>query len=137
MSDILSVFVVHDDPISNFLTTKVIEKSKVETEVQVFEEALGLINNLKDHKVDFPDLIFIDLNMPKINGWQFIELFNELDFEDAEKVDLVILSSSNNTDDILRASKLSQVKKYITKPLTIAVMQSLCHEIKSPIAHFE
>ena len=129
MSERLKVIILDDDPISNFLTKKVIEKSNVATDVIVFQEPTELLTGLAENKVAYPDIIFVDLNMPKVNGWQFIDLFNEIDTNETEKVNLIILSSSSNCDDIERAGNISRVKDYIIKPLTIDVMESLCQSI--------
>ncbi len=129
MSERLKVIILDDDPISNFLTKKVIEKSNVATDVIVFQEPTELLTGLAENKVAYPDIIFVDLNMPKVNGWQFIDLFNEIDTNETEKVNLIILSSSSNCEDIERAGNISRVKDYIIKPLTIDVMESLCQSI--------
>ena len=74
--------------------------------------------------------------MPKVNGWQFIDLFNEIDTNETEKVNLIILSSSSNCEDIERAGNISRVKDYIIKPLTIDVMESLCQSINENAPRF-
>ena len=129
MSERLKVIILDDDPISNFLTKKVIEKSNVATDVIVFQEPTELLTGLAENKLDYPDIIFVDLNMPKVDGWQFIDLFNKIDTNETEKVNLIILSSSSNCEDIERAGNISRVKDYIIKPLTIDVMESLCQSI--------
>ena len=136
MSERLKVIILDDDPISNFLTKKVIEKSHVATNVVVFQEPTELLTGLAENKVAYPDIIFIDLNMPKVNGWQFIDLFNEIDTNETEKVNLIILSSSSNWEDIEMAGNISRVKDYIIKPLTIDVMESLCQSINENAPRF-
>ena len=131
MSERLKVIILDDDPISNFLTKKVIEKSNVATDVIVFQEPTELLTGLAENKVAYPDIIFVDLNMPKVNGWQFIDLFNEIDTNETEKVNLIILSFFPIilSGPIERAGNISRVKDYIIKPLTIDVMESLCQSI--------
>jgi len=105
----LKIFLVDDQKISNFITRKIIELSKVSCEVTAFEKpkiAFPLV--LKEQ----PDLIFLDLNMPEMSGWDFLEEMKK----NKHTSKVVILSSSTSNLDINRASEYAQVISYQTKP---------------------
>ena len=107
----LRVVLIDDDPISTFVTEKLIEKN-VHEPVQFFKftsakEALGKLVELR------PNYLFLDLNMPEMNGWDFLDSLNG----ESVGTDIYILSSSVDERDINRASTYSLVKDYLSKPL--------------------
>jgi len=70
-------------------------------------------------ELDFPNILFLDLAMPKMNGWVFLGAFNKIDFQNtnAQQIRIVVLSSSVNPIDIEKANSHSLVERYIVKPL--------------------
>ncbi len=107
----LRVVLIDDDPISTFVTEKLIEKN-VEEPVQFFKftnarKALRELYKLR------PNYLFLDLNMPEMNGWDFLDSLNG----ESEGTEIYILSSSVDERDINRASTYSMVKDYLSKPL--------------------
>ena len=65
-----------------------------------------------------PDLIYLDINMPLMNGWEFLVAYEKLDEILQSGTIIIMLSSSGNLEDITRAMAFSCVSDYITKPLT-------------------
>ena len=123
----LKLLLIDDDPISNFLTKKVVEKANINADIIIYDNAanaLSLFENFIDIN-EIPDAIFLDLNMPIMNGWEFIEDFSRLDDEVIAKVSLFILSASDNHYDISTAARYSFIKKYISKPIAIKEVESL------------
>jgi response regulator of citrate/malate metabolism len=107
----LRVVLIDDDPISIFVTEKLITKN-VQAPIQFFKFqsaklALKEIYSLK------PNFLFLDLNMPDMNGWDFLDNFNE----ELIEAKVYILSSSIDERDIRRASTYKVVKDYLAKPL--------------------
>ncbi|WP_082815670.1 response regulator [Flavobacterium chilense] len=112
---------VDDDDIFVFLTTKIIEQTNLVDLIKVFGNGLDAINFLKENKnnVDaLPDIILLDLSMPIMNGWQFLEEYNKLNPTIGKKITIYICSSSISPDDITRAKTISEVSDYIIKPIT-------------------
>ena len=121
MTTLKTLTIVDDDDIFVFLTTKIIEQTNLVDLIKVFGNGLDAINFLKENKnnVDaLPDIILLDLNMPIMNGWQFLEKYNKLNPTIGKKITIYICSSSISPDDITRAKTISEVSDYIIKPIT-------------------
>ena len=112
-----NVLLVDDDKISNFINSKVLSRTGIVKELHTAmngKEALDHIN--KSGTKWSPDVIFVDLNMPVMDGFQFIEAFSKLDHSKTDKVKLVIVTSSEDPEDMARARSLG-VKDYLVKPM--------------------
>ncbi len=118
MKKIKLVCIIEDDPIHLFITKKNIELSNLVENIITFKNGKEAYFELEKKKLDgkqLPQIIFLDLNMPVWDGWQFLNEFIKLDTKN--KINIYILSSSNNEDDIERAKKYNQVNKYYIKPI--------------------
>ena len=121
MTTLKTLTIVDDDDIFVFQTTKIIEQTNLVDLIKVFGNGLDAINFLKENKnnVDaLPDIILLDLSMPIMNGWQFLEEYNKLNPTIGKKITIYICSSSISPDDITRAKTISEVSDYIIKPIT-------------------
>lgn len=121
MTTLKTLTIVDDDDIFVFLTTKIIEQTNLVDLIKGFGNGLDAINFLKENKnnVDaLPDIILLDLSMPIMNGWQFLEEYNKLNPTIGKKITIYICSSSISPDDITRAKTISEVSDYIIKPIT-------------------
>lgn len=122
--------VVDDDPISCFINQKIIELTNITKHVKIVHngaEAIKFIHNsIAESSEDLvlPDLIFLDLNMPIMNGFEFLTIFQDLPSEYRNEVKIVILTSSNSIADRDRAKGFN-VARYINKPLTMESARSL------------
>ncbi len=113
------VLLVDDDKICNFITEATINRLGVAEEIHAVlngKEALEYINNILAGNRLLPDVIFLDLNMPLMNGFQFIESFKELEFPGKDSVMIVVLTSSENPEDIVKVKRLG-ISHYLTKPI--------------------
>ena len=114
----IKVMLVDDQKMANFITRKLIEVTGFSTEVVDYtapQEALLDISNTN------PDLIFLDLNMPEVNGWQFLEVLTEKQ----NQTQVVIVTSSTSIHDKEKAQKYAQVIDFLEKPLTKNTILSL------------
>ena len=94
MTTLKTLTLVDDDDIFVFLTTKIIEQTNLVDLIKVFGNGLDAINFLKENKnnVDaLPDIILLDLSMPIMNGWQFLEEYNKLNPTIGKKITIYIL----------------------------------------------
>ena len=106
--------IVDDSTADQFIAKHVIKTFDPEIEIlQAYDgrEALDMLNTLKEGA---PDVIFLDINMPRMNGHEFLEEYNKTDNMNAV---IVMLTSSNQVTDKERACKFDCVKNYIEKPL--------------------
>jgi len=128
MSPNKSLTLVDDDEVFVFLTKKLIEQAKVVHLLNVFENGLDALNFLRDNKnnVDLlPEIILLDLSMPILNGWQFLEEYAKLYPTFGKKIIIYVCSSSISSDDINRAKSINEVSDYVIKPITIDKLREL------------
>lgn len=114
------VYLIDDDDIFVFLTKKTILKVTANVEVEVFSDGLQAIThlkNVKDQPELLPDVIFLDLNMPVMDGWEFLAEYQELYASFARKNELYIVSSSISPHEMERSKNISAVSEFIIKPL--------------------
>ena len=124
---IQKIVLIDDDWDCLFLQKRTILRSGLVSEVAVAksgEEALDLIRNSES----LPEIVFLDINMPSMDGWEFLdELMSEKDEADFA-MNLYILSSSLNPDDHKKAESYSVVKGFIPKYLTEEHLQEVINE---------
>ncbi|MBW3467967.1 response regulator [Arthrospiribacter ruber] len=107
----VKIVLIDDDPISTFVTEKLISKNiRIPHQIYKYDNA---INALKELDAINPNYLFLDLNMPEMTGWDFLEEFDP----GKTKPEVYILSSSVDERDIDKARNYSLVKKYLSKPL--------------------
>ncbi|KAB1065998.1 response regulator [Salibacter halophilus] len=109
-SNVLKVLLVDDQKITNFINLKVFEMVSVENQTIDYTDPEIAFRELDNHN---PDIIFLDLMMPRLNGWEFLDRMK------SQKIELpvVILSSSTSPEDFSRAEQYNNVLDYFTKPL--------------------
>lgn len=122
------ILLIDDDPDDNFLHRMVIEDSGLIEEVRVAEngtEALAYLSHTHDHYYVRPDLIFLDINMPGMNGFEFLEEYEKLPPEQKSGLVVLMLTTSLNPSDQRKATEFSTVGGYHAKPLTKAMLQDV------------
>lgn len=112
------IVLVDDDPIVNMMHKMILSKYKKSTLVKDFENPKQALEYIKVNK---PDLIFLDINMPEINGWEFLQRLEEYDF----KSHVIVVSSSIDPSEKLKAFAHECVKDFIIKPLTYEKLENL------------
>lgn len=126
---------VDDDPITNMINTKIIEKTFAFS-VTAFTRPLEAIQQLQQWCAsgsgEFPDLIFLDINMPQMDGWEFLEEFQKLPEHSLATCSVIMLSSSIDRDDFEKAKTFRVVRDFISKPLTVGILQTLVAATPGP-----
>lgn len=115
------VLLVDDDPIFNFLHTRMLSLGGLAREVHTAlngRQALDLLNGYFSGTAILPDAILLDLTMPELDGFGFLEALRKLKTPGMEKVNIVVITSSINPKDIERVRSLG-VTNYLIKPVTI------------------
>ncbi len=115
-----NVLLVDDDHIFNYLNEKIIQRMGFSDEIHSArngQEAIDLLNRYLSGSSSLPDIIFLDLNMPVMDGFAFIEAFKRMNMPGKEKISIIIVTSSQDPQDIARAKSLG-IDHYLTKPVT-------------------
>ena len=124
-----NLFLIDDDTTSNFIDARLIQNYMITKKLKVFNYANIALDELKQlvlaDSPEFPDLILLDIKMPYMNGWQFIEEFEKFPEAVLNKCKLFMFSSSVNPQDIEKSKTYKVVNGFITKPLTIDKLNNL------------
>ncbi len=122
------VMLVDDNDTDNFISKRIIEITKFSKRVEVKNSGKSALDYLKENQTNaenLPNIIFLDINMPIVDGFVFLyefEKFNELV---KSKCKVIILSSSDNKRDIDKIVNNNHVIKFITKPLTEVALDEI------------
>jgi CheY-like chemotaxis protein len=122
----INLLVIDDDDINIFIISKIVEKTGYDVEICAKHNgqlAIDYIKDLVENHEQLPHLVLVDINMPILNGWEFIEAFEALNLE--VKNDMYMLSSSVYENDIEKAKSYKSVKGFISKPLSIDRLKEL------------
>jgi len=117
MNTIPNVLLVDDDKSTNFIHQIIIEDARCVENVVVHNSATEALSYLENTSV-LPDLIFLDINMPGMNGWEFLEQYGLLNKQLTDKIVLFILSTSMNPSDQQKANENEFVTRFLNKALT-------------------
>ncbi len=117
------ILLVDDDRATNFLNKRLLDKMGVANHIKIARngiEAMDYLVSASEGQRDFPmpDLIFLDINMPLVNGWEFLERYDSMPEDFKSHITVLMLTTSLRQDDLERAEKAPSVKGFIHKPLT-------------------
>lgn len=112
-----AVFLVDDDPINNLINRRLLGKMGTWGRIHEFLDGRDALEKIKKLDPTHSLLIFLDINMPVMNGWEFLEAYLEIYPDRADKI--VILSSSIDFQDRQKADEYAIVSGFIEKPLTL------------------
>lgn len=132
----LKIFIIDDDSIISFLAKKTIDASNVSSKIKDFKEgsdALAFLKQFCDVAEELPDIILLDISMPIMDGWHFLEEYALLMPKMSKKNNLYMFSSSISQIDIERAKNNPLVKDYIFKPLQKQRFLEMLEELGSAI----
>ncbi|MFT4521761.1 MAG: response regulator RpfG family c-di-GMP phosphodiesterase [Bacteroidia bacterium] len=106
------IYLIDDDEIQNLINSRIIGLIKADADIKTFTSAEVALRELESLP-KMPDLIFLDINMPKMNGWDFLDAFTEKTL----KAPVYLLSSSINKQDFDKSETYEVVNGFISKPL--------------------
>lgn len=121
MKKIEIIALIDDDETYIYISKRMLKQIDNINKIEVFGNGLDGLNYLKsniDNPLLLPEIIFLDLSMPIMDGWQFLEELVNLDAANLKKITIYICSSSISPYDIDRAKSLNAVTGYIIKPLS-------------------
>jgi CheY-like chemotaxis protein len=126
-----SVSLIDDDRIYQFTAKKILESTGLTKDIHAFYNGQEAVEYLTQHSKEstvLPDIIFLDINMPVMDGWQFLESFQELHSSLAKNIIIYMVSSSVDGNDIRRSKEYKDVTEYIIKPITRDRFEQLLQE---------
>ncbi|MDB5131392.1 MAG: response regulator of RpoS [Mucilaginibacter sp.] len=119
----VSVLLIDDDEINNFISVKLIKKALLNTEITAClngKLAIELLADIQKNDPDkLPDYILLDINMPIMNGWEFLDEYKRLNIDPLGQSRIFIISSSVFSNDINKARSYQLVQNFISKPLNV------------------
>ncbi|MDW3209783.1 MAG: response regulator [Reichenbachiella sp.] len=121
MKKLNCILLIDDDEPTNFLNEMIISQlncTESIVAVQSGREALDYLGSQVDGQFPQPDLILLDINMPGMNGWEFLVKYKNLDESQKGKVIIMMLTTSLNPDDEAKAHGIKDIKSFMRKPLT-------------------
>lgn len=120
-----SVMLIDDNEIDNLINQKMLEAANLCNYIFTYSGAKSAIEFLKNvekiahlYPEVLPEVIFLDIDMPLMDGFQFLDSFEKLNATTKERCNIVILTSSINPQDANKSKTYKHVKKYLNKPLT-------------------
>ena len=119
------ILLVDDDTEDNEFHKMVIEEMNITERIEIALNGLEALNFLKEENQTAPDIIFLDVNMPKMNGWEFLEEYHKLTREQKAKVVIIMLTTSLNPADKKRAEQFPDITDFNSKPLTEEMMNEI------------
>lgn len=128
------VLLIDDDFATNFINKKIIQKANITAHIQVAlngKEAIDYLCNKGKFKSEEtlnpqPELIFLDINMPVMDGWEFINAYkNLIPDEQKKKINIIMLTSSFNPADKAKADTIQEIADYRQKTLSTAILQEI------------
>lgn len=124
MNESLKIMLVDDQKMANFINKKLIEVTDFAHNIVDYTLPDAALQDVESEK---PDLIFLDLNMPIIDGWKFLDSLQKSKIS----TKVVIVTSSTSTRDKLKAQNYTQVLDFLIKPLTRNTILSLKDKLKA------
>lgn len=120
MMKLKRITLIDDDEVYTFLTKKAIEQTNLAEVMNVFTNGLDALDFIKENKNNadsLPEIIFLDLSMPIIDGWQFLQEYIKLYPKIEKSIVIYICTSSISPDDIIKARDISVVTDFVIKPI--------------------
>ncbi|MEQ8359184.1 MAG: response regulator [Cytophagales bacterium] len=130
MKKINTACIIDDDDIAIWGIKKLMEYANFCENILVFKNGLEALNKLKpmiENGVDVPEIILLDLNMPIMDGWGFLEEFIQIKTE--KQIKIYIVSSSIDPEDYKKAKSYSEVSNFLVKPLKTEHLKGILEEI--------
>lgn len=128
MEIIQNCCIIDDDPIFIYGTKRVMKEVGFSKNIIVYDngkEAIDGLSKISEAEELLPEVIFLDLNMPIMNGWEFLDEFDKLPNHNLKKTIIYIISSSVDPRDLERVKNYKQVSNYILKPIRPNDLQSI------------
>jgi len=132
---ISNIMIIDDNKIDLFISQKIIEKYNPEIKIKTYTNAISALDYLKISTLKTnlktivtPDLILLDINMPQMDGFEFIEAFKQINLDINKDIKVFMLSSSLYPEDIKKAEHDICCSGYLNKPITVNKLRDIIEE---------
>ncbi|MCL5128571.1 MULTISPECIES: response regulator [unclassified Algibacter] len=130
----LKVLFIDDDKATNFLNKHIAKNNDNISSIVLLDsgfEGISYIKNCLKNEEEKPNIVFLDINMPAMNGWEFLENFYALGKDLVDDINVIILSSSNDPKDLTKFNNYDTLLDFIRKPLDKQVFNSALMKVKN------
>jgi len=121
------ILLIDDDFDDNVFNKIIIRKMDITETVDEASDGVEALEHLKARSTP-PELILLDINMPRMNGWEFLEQYKDLDPKQKAKTIIVMLTTSANPDEIKKAQEIEEVSGFKTKPLSKEMLTGILQQ---------
>jgi CheY-like chemotaxis protein len=128
----LKVLLVDDDSIYQYIASKTLDATGLTQKIITCsngEEAYRFLEKNMNNPQELPDIILLDVNMPVMNGWEFLHAFKNLHSPSLKDIPIFLVTSSVNDADINYAQQFSNVQDYIVKPLVKEKLSTILNSV--------
>ena len=130
------ILLVDDDETTNFVNQRTLRRTNVAQEIKIFNDGEQAINYMKaaacspnnNNPEKCPDLIFLDIKMPVMDGFEFLDEYKKLGLDKSVPTKILMLSSSASFYDLKRLEQYTEVKQHFSKPLTDQDVKEIVRE---------
>ncbi len=125
MSNYKTCLLIDDNYIDNFVTRRILESGNFAEKVVVLQSAGDAINSLRAGAVK-PDVIFLDIRMPVMGGFEFLQEYDKLEIDNKQAIKIFMLSSSLDPTDLKKSTNNKYITQFIHKPITQKTLDDIC-----------
>ncbi|WP_289046507.1 response regulator [uncultured Olleya sp.] len=136
MKSDLNICIVDDDEIYKFTVVKILKSIGFDKNIMAFsdgDEAFNFITNNLENVKALPDVILLDINMPIMDGFQFMDEFVKINPRVGKKITIYMVSSSVDAKDVKKAASISEISDYIIKPIKRGELQNILEGLNKEI----
>ncbi|SNC59383.1 Response regulator receiver domain-containing protein [Hymenobacter gelipurpurascens] len=126
----MRTFLIDDDNLGNYLTESLLRVEGFSSSIQTFESAENALEVLQQRPAELPEIIFLDLNMPVMNGWQFLDALAPYADVLRDHCHIYVLTSSLALSDLEKAKTYDLVTRLIHKPIDVEELRTIRAQLK-------
>ncbi len=119
------ILLIDDNNADNYFHQIVIKQMNITEQIAIATDGVEALEYLTKENQTPPELIFLDINMPRMNGWEFLEKYKHLDPKQKSQTVIVMLTTSAHPSDLEKAKHTAEVNGYQVKPLTEEMLNEI------------